>query len=337
MSPATPDIMDIDMEDFTEIADMAHSWPSPGPISPATLWGKGKGKGKDISEEEDETMILDPELGLGKVGSSPGEEGEVEGHRGAATSPRGAQGSSRDVMPPPRGDRRPVKRGTGKNLALLAQIQRSQKFEDIGSANNGGGSGDGVSSTSTSPGPTLPQPSSPSYRMPCSTSPGLHRGGAAARGSSSSTPSPPVASSTQSYPSPPITVGSDDGSQSSSPKQPSSTPATPGTPSTIDGKILSELKKIQTQDSSLVPADKGELEEIAQSINVANELSAFVTSALDLSVCQQSAAVSSSKKFYFFFFFFWLDLVPVIFCFCFAFKVVYHRCRCYNLKSRLLL
>ena len=296
LSPATPDIMDIDMEDFTEIADMAHSWPSPGPISPASLWGKGRGKGKDITEEEEETLLLNQELcregkGIGKTGHSAKEEGE--GRRGVAES-------SRDVMPPPASaERRAGKRG--KNLAVLAQIHRSQKSEDSWSSNSGS-AGDGVSSTSTSPGPSVPSgPTSPTHRKPHSMSPGpgLHHGhgsGGTARGSrasSSSTPSPPVASSTQSHPSPPLTVGgsSDDSSQSLSPRQ---APSTPGTPSTIDGKILSELKRIHTQDSSLVPAEKGELEEIARSINVANELSAFVTSALDLSVCQQNVAVSAS-------------------------------------------
>ena len=120
ITPAPLDLMDIDLEEFGEISEMTHSWPSPGPISPT--WSKGEGKG---SEEVD---LIGKGKGRDDLDSTCKDLiGKGKGQKGRGTNPKDEEEqvsdqpvhSSQRVVPKHSGSR-------GKNLAALARIQKEE-------------------------------------------------------------------------------------------------------------------------------------------------------------------------------------------------------------------
>ena len=249
VTPATPDLMDIDLEELREISAMTHSWPSPGPLSPS--WGKGKGKeldlhGKGKGKGKGELDLISK--GKGQKGRLVLENDDKEQEQ---ESEEVVQSSQTQTNTKPSARR-------GKNMAVLAKLQKNQEELDFeNKSSNVLKEHDSVSSSSDS------KSSKPSAE-------------AAETVTSSLKQSP--SSSSQSPQSQPQSAQNDKMKtidekalheiQSVHPPPPPP-PAAP-----VASKVLEE-------------AGSSELEELAQTLCKSTtelELSAFVTRALDLSV-----------------------------------------------------
>ena len=252
VTPATPDLMDIDLEEFGEISDLTHSWPLPRPISPPSTGSKGKGKGNEDIDligkgkstiKEDLDLINKNLLGKGKGqkgrGSKVNDQEEEE--------PNQPIHSSQRVVPTHRGRR-------GKNLAALSRLQKEDLY--------------------FSTKPILPKEQDDLI-------------------SSSDTNSGKPSTVTQiEYTSP-----KHNRSPTSSNQPKSNSAPAPNNMKTIDEKILQEIQSIQHPEARnvLEEADQRELQELAETIckSTEQELSAFVTRALDLSVANQVTSLFS--------------------------------------------
>lgn len=102
VTPATPDLMDIDLDDLGDIGDVTHGWPSPGPLSPLSL--KGKGKGNDDFELSGKDLI----------GKGKGQKGRGTGVKDSEEQP--------EVSSKPSFRR-------GKNLAVLARLEKAEELD----------------------------------------------------------------------------------------------------------------------------------------------------------------------------------------------------------------
>ena len=140
VTPATPDLMmDIDLDEFGEISEMTHSWPSPGPLSPS--WGEGKGKDLELHGKGKGKGKVDLDLliskGKGQKGRLPVEKDDKE-----EDSEEVVQSSQQTSTKPP--GRR------GKNMAMLAKLQKNQEELHFESKSNVQKEHDSVSSSSDS-------------------------------------------------------------------------------------------------------------------------------------------------------------------------------------------
>ena len=280
VTPATPDLMDIDLDELGEIAEMTHSWPSPGPLSPQ--WGKGKGKGSD-----DEMFGKGKGKGIDDVlfgkGKGKGKDdfdliGKGKGQKGRGGKLDSAHASFDEETEPVHssqqqtGSMKPPAR-RGKNLAVLARLQNNVQEIDFNNKpllRDSQREHDSVSSSSDS-----------------------RLSGAGGSSSRSGKPSP-VSSGTGS----PSFNNNNKTSPSNSPHQtavsssPLSAAATPGRKNdslnTIDETILQEIQSIHHSGAGKVLEELAgnELEELAKTATD-KELSAFVTRSLDLTIASQ--------------------------------------------------
>ena len=251
VTPATPDLMDIDLDELGEISAMTHSWPSPGPLSPS--WGQGKGKELDLHGKGKGKGKGDLDL----ISKGKGQKGRVSFENDEKEQEQ-EQNSEEVVQSSQQTNTKPSMR-RGKNMAVLAKLQKNQEeldFENKSSSNVQKEHVDsGVSSSSDS------KSSKPSAEPAEMVSSSLKQ------------PSPSSSSQSQSQSSQNDIMKIID-EKALYEIQSVHQPPPPPPPAPVASKVLEE-------------AGSSELEELAQTLCKSTtelELSAFVTRALDLSV-----------------------------------------------------